>query len=86
MTLTSGSLFLHSNEDYVVPEHEELCGFGSGDFAKQAEAADVMGDCAGRWVLYDLSGTAADKLAILEHSKKLPEHLRELDIYNKVGI
>eukprot|EP00435_Cladocopium_sp_Y103_P062673 s100_g24.t1 len=83
LSLTSDKVFLYSNEDYVVDEHVELCGFGSGDFAKQAEAADVMGDCAGRWALFDLSGNSAEQVVILEHSKKLPDHLRELDIYNK---
>ena len=74
---------MHSNEDYVIAENEEICGFGSGDFAKSAEANDIMSDCNGRWALFDLSGKASDAWVVLEHSRKLPEHLRELAIFNK---
>ena len=74
-------LFLHSEENYEVQQHTELCGFGNGDFAKSGEAADIMSDATARWALYDLS--AEDSLVVLEHSKKLPEHLKEQPWFNK---
>lgn len=85
LSFADDGIYIHSNEDYVVPLHEELCSFGSGDYVKEAEAKDVMSDIGGRWLVYDLSGPASDHFAILEHSRKLPEHLREQDWFNKVS-
>ena len=86
MSFADDCLFIHSNEDYVVPMHEELCSFGSGEYVKEAEAKDVMTDVGGRWISYDLTGPACDHYAILEHSRKLPERLREQDWFNKVTL
>lgn len=33
-------------------------GFGSGDFVKEVEATDVIGDIQGRWIKFDLAGKA----------------------------
>lgn len=79
--MVENELFVWSNENYTVPAGEELFGFGSGEFLKGAEAKDVMSDCEARWLVFDLSKDGAR--VIMEHSRKLPEHLRELDLFNK---
>lgn len=86
MSFDAECLYIHSNEDYVVAMHEELCSFGSGDYVKEAEAKDVMSDVGGRWLAFDLTGPASVQFAILEHSRKLPEHLREQDWFNKAAL
>ena len=84
LSLADGSLFLHSQENFVVKQHEELFSFGSGDYVRGAEAQDVMSDVGGRWLCYEFSGLASEHYCIVEHSQKLPGHLKEQDWFNKV--
>lgn len=67
----------------MIPQYEELFSFGSGGCVKDGEATDVMSDLGGRWLRFDLTGLASESLAILENSRKLPEHLKDQDFFNK---
>lgn len=61
---------------------------GSGDFLQSTEAEDVMSDtsCGGRWLHFNLSG-GGDSLVILDDGdRKAPQHLKNLDIHNKVRV
>ena len=40
----------------VTVSGTELFSFGAGEFVKQAEASDVMGDHEGRWIAFGLNG------------------------------
>ena len=83
LTLSDDKLFLWSNEDYVIPENEEMFGFGSGEYVTEALASDVMGDQDGRWWQFNLEGSAKNLLVILDQGRKLAGHLKGLDIFNK---
>lgn len=63
----------------------ELFGFGSGDYAKDSEGADVMSDTseAGRWLQYRFTDSTVQ--VILEKQRKSPEHLESASFWNKVG-
>lgn len=61
---------------------------GSGDFLQSTEAEDVMSDTSsgGRWLHFNLSG-GGDSLVILDDGdRKAPQHLKNLDIHNKVRV
>lgn len=60
----------------------ELFGFGSGDFCEGPDAKDVQTDLTGRWVSFNMS--SANDLCILEADKRLPEHIRKMDLFGKV--
>ena len=68
---------------YTVPSLAELCGFGSGDYAKDSEGADVMSDTSdtGRWLLYKF--TEPSENVILEKQRKTPEHLESASFWNQ---
>eukprot|EP00435_Cladocopium_sp_Y103_P030560 s1097_g7.t1 len=101
-SLNAGSFVLHlSDKDaslwvgcstaVTVEVNTELWGFGSGDFAKGSEGADMMSDTSadGRWLLYGLQSaeeyviTLNDLLKNLEDSGevgvKILEHKLEKD-------
>ena len=60
----------------------ELFGFGSGDFLEGPAARDVQSDLTGRWVTFRVtSGTEA---CILEADRRLPDHIKKMDIFGKV--
>ena len=84
MSFAADGLYLRSQENYVVKQHEELFSFGSGDYVRGAEAQDVMSDVGGRWLCYNFTGLASEHVCIVEHSTKLPGHLKEQDWFNKV--
>ncbi|CAL1155555.1 unnamed protein product, partial [Cladocopium goreaui] len=69
---------------YTVPSLAELFGFGSGDYAKDSEGADVMSDTSdtGRWLLYKF--TEPSENVILEKQRKTPEHLESASFWNQV--
>ena len=60
----------------------ELFGFGSGDFCEGPDAKDVQSDLTGRWVSFSIS--SSDDHCILEPDRRLPEHIRKLDVFGKV--
>lgn len=68
---------------YTVPSLAELFGFGSGDYAKDSEGADVMSDTSdtGRWLLYKF--TDASENVILEKQRKTPEHLESASFWKQ---
>lgn len=72
------SLYIHAERTTTV-EPMEVFGFGSGDFAKQTEAVDVMQDTDGRWISYSMN---ENSLVILEAQRQLPEHIKSLPSVN----
>ncbi len=72
------SLYIHAERTTTV-EPMEVFGFGSGDFAKQTEAVDVMNDGDGRWLSFSLN---ENSLVILEAQRQLPEHIKSLPSMN----
>ena len=80
------SLWVGCSAAYTVEANTELWGFGSGDFAKGSEGADMMSDTSaeGRWLLYGLR--SCDELVILEKQRKTPEHLESVGFFNKANL
>ena len=80
------SLWIGATTDYTVESGTELFSFGSGDYAKDSEGADVMSDTSetGRWIQYKFTDTAEQ--VILEKQRKIPEHLEGATFWNKVGL
>lgn len=68
---------------HTAEQGSELWGYGSGDFAKGTEAADIMTDVSaeGRWLKFSLPD--ANTPVILEKQRKVPEHLAEETFWNK---
>ena len=62
----------------------ELFGFGSGDFAIGPEASDIMGDSSGRWLNYLVK--SGSEHCVVEADKRLPEHIKKADFFNKVSL
>lgn len=60
----------------------ELFGFGSGDFCEGPDAKDVQSDLSGRWVSFKVN--SGDELCILEPDRRLPDHIRKMDLFGKV--
>lgn len=68
-------------ETFEITGPSELFGFGSGDFLDGPAARDVQSDLSGRWVGFKLSlGT---ENCILEADRRLPDHIRKMDIFGK---
>ena len=69
---------------YTVAHSVELFGFGSGDWVCKAEARDVQGDCSesGRWLPFLIKD--GNQRVILEVDRRLPEHVRKADLFNRV--
>jgi hypothetical protein len=61
----------------------ELFGFGAGDYVEGPEAADVQSDVSGRWISFKVGESS--ELCVLEADKRLPQHIRSLDIFGKVA-
>lgn len=61
----------------------ELFGFGSGDYVEGPEATDVQSDVSGRWISFKVGESS--ELCVLEADKRLPQHIRSLDIFGKVA-
>lgn len=80
------SLWIGCSAAVTVEANTELWGFGSGDFAKGSEGADMMSDTSaeGRWLLYGLQ--SSDELLILEKQRKTPEHLESAGFFNKADL
>ncbi|CAK9049337.1 unnamed protein product [Durusdinium trenchii] len=79
-----GSLWVGCSSAHTLEENTELWGFGSGDFAKGSEAADLISDTSadGRWLLFALK--SGDESVILEKQRKVPDHLESASFFNKV--
>ena len=69
-------------ESFQVKGPIELFGFGSGDFVEGPEAMDVQSDVTGRWLGYKIA--LASEFCILEPDRRLPQHMKALDIWGKV--
>jgi len=69
-------------ETFEVKGPCELFGFGSGDFVEGPEAKDVQSDTTGRWFSFLVKDDS--DLCILEADKRLPDHIRKMDIFGKV--
>eukprot|EP00435_Cladocopium_sp_Y103_P053758 s494_g17.t1 len=69
-------------DSFEVKGPVELFGFGSGDFVEGPEAQDVQSDVTGRWLGYKVA--LASEFCILEPDRRLPQHIRALDIWGKV--
>ncbi|CAK9109458.1 unnamed protein product [Durusdinium trenchii] len=69
-------------ESFEVKGPIELFGFGSSDFVEGPEAQDVQSDLTGRWISFKVN--QASELCVLEPDRRLPQHIRSLDIWNKV--
>ncbi len=69
-------------ETFEVKGPVELFGFGSGDFVEGPEAKDVQSDTTGRWFSFQVKDDL--DLCILEADKRLPDHIRKMDIFGKV--
>ena len=57
-------------------------GLEVGISVKGQNAKDVQSDLTGRWVSYNIS--SSDDYCILEPDRRLPEHIRKLDVFGKV--
>ena len=79
------SLWIGGDKLTSVEPQSELMGFGSGDFAEGATAKDVLSDPSGRWFRYSLQGPLADTNVIVECDRKLPDEVKGLPVWNKVG-
>lgn len=82
---SDSSLWIGASEAVTVEQHTELFGFGSGNYAKDSEGADIMTDTSseGRWLLY--SFTSGTNLVILEKQGQTPEHLANAAFWNKAA-
>ena len=80
------SLWIGATEAITLEHHTELFGFGSGNFAKDSEGADIMSDTSseGRWLLF--SFTSGTSLVILEKQGQTPDHLANASFWNKACI
>eukprot|EP00438_Fugacium_kawagutii_P015340 Skav217456 [mRNA] locus=scaffold1289:122745:123968:- [translate_table: standard] len=72
------------SETFEMRGPAELFGFGSGDFCEGPTAKDVQSDLTGRWVSFNMS--SANDLCILEADKRLPEHIRKMDLFGKAPL
>ena len=68
-------------ETFEVKGPLEVFGFGSGDFVEGPEASDVQSDVTGRWIAFKIS--LPSELCILKADRRLPQHIRSLDMFNK---
>ena len=68
-------------KDFDLKGPIELFGFGSGDFLEGLVAKDVQSDLGGRWVTFKVA--KGDECCILEADRRLPDHIRKMDIYGK---
>ncbi len=68
-------------ETFEVKGPLELFGFGSGDFAEGPNARDIQSDLTGRWLAYNIK--SSEELCILEADRRLPEHIRKMDLFGK---
>lgn len=73
------------SSDHTVEANTELFGFGSGEFSKGSEAADLMSDTSesGRWLIFKLVNSSC--MIILEKQRQTPEHLDGGAFFNKAG-
>ena len=69
-------------DTFEVQAPLELFGFGSGDCVEGPEATDVQSDVSGRWISVKVGESS--ELCVLEADKRLPQHIRSLDIFGKV--
>ena len=96
IVLNAGSFALHlcdaalwvgcSAASITIEANTELFGFGSGEFAKGSEGADMMSDTSaeGRWLRFHLE--SGSDLVILEKQRQDPEHLQNAAFFNKAGV
>ncbi|CAJ1380673.1 unnamed protein product [Effrenium voratum] len=84
LCLSDSSVWMCASAAHTAEQGSELWGYGSGDFAKGTEAADIMTDVSaeGRWLKFSLPD--ANTPVILEKQRKVPEHLAEETFWNKV--
>ena len=68
-------------ETFEISGPIELFGFGSGEFGEGPTAKDVMSDVQGRWLGYKVQAPSEE--CILEPDRRLPEHVRNSDIFGK---
>ena len=69
-------------DSFEVKGPVELFGFGSGDFLEGPAARDVQSDLGGRWVTFKV--TSGSESCILEPDRRLPDHIKKMDIFGKV--
>ena len=80
----SESLYVHGDkaDKNVTVSGTELFSFGAGEFVKQAQASDVMGDHEGRWIAFGLN---ANSFVILEGQKTRPDNLKTLSVLGQAS-
>ena len=91
-SLNCGNFAVHCNETalYIgcstapctVQQCTEICGFGSGEFLKGAEADDAMSTTDGRWFRFSLE--SGEDMVVLEKPRKTPDHMANSTFFNKV--
>lgn len=86
LSASDSTVWIACQAAMTVEAQTELWGFGSGDFAKGSEAADMMSDTSadGRWLLFGLQ--SGEDCVILEKQRKTPEHLESASFFNKANV